>query len=1398
MKTLVRQLACVVLACAGGVVAAAPMSRSDVPASLRDWLPWAMHGQAQALCPAPYNSNDGKACVWPARLVLKAAAEGATFSLEVQVFSGPSMVTLPGEAALWPQSVKADGQAVPVVAQGDAPQVQLQPGKHVLEGVIPWRAMPQDLPVPREVASLLLWVDGVPVSRAPDAEGRVWLKQPPQEAQSSDSVTVHTTRLVDDQVPMTVTTHFDIAMAGKAREIELPAALLPGFVAKGLQSDLPVRLKDDGKLVVQARPGNWTIELSGRLMSPVMAVSLPKASTQAEEVWSFSAHNDVRLVSVEGVSSVDPKQVAMPEAWRAYPAYRLKPGDTLKLVQTRRGNPVPNPDSLRIARKLWLDFDGGGYTIHDDITGTLSRSSRLEMAAPAALGRASVDESDQPITRMKPQGPDGLEVREGTAKVSADSRINSDDRTLPATGWAVDFNQASAVLNLPPGWRLLHATGVDQAEGSWLSQWTLWDFFFVLLSALAAGRLFGVQGGALLGAALVLTWHMPGAPHSLWLVFLGLHGLDKVLPVGKLRALSNWAQWLSAALIVLALLPYAVDQIRLSMYPALERPWQSMGEANEAPLPTPVPAAAEMPRESAQSEASEYSSMDGRYSVSKSAPAPAPAKVAAPRLEEVDPGAKVQTGPGLPGWQWNAHRLSWQGPVQQGQSLRLMLLPPAGTVALRLGGLLLLVLAWWRLARALPTRPSWPLPDGEPPAKAPASAVVSALALIVLGGSLILSAPGVAQAKVAATAPAAAPAPALVPLPPAPPEPPVAPGLLDELRARLTAPPDCLPSCAEVSRLLVEAAGGRIQLRLEVHAQADVSVPLPGQAANWRPASILVNGQGAATRRDESGALWVALSKGVNLVVMEADVGNASSVDISLPMPVREVKSQLQGWSLAGLDARGLASGALSLSREQTAATEQDQGTQRDALPPFVQIERVVHLGLRWTVETHVTRAAPSLAPVRVRVRLMAGESVNDDGVQVQDGVATVQLGAEESRTFVSTLKEVPQLQLNSSAEPHQIELWRLDTSTQWHVSLAGIAPVVHQSGGRWMPTWQPWPGEQVQVQISKPGGVAGQTLTVDRVTTLQTPGVRATDVTAQVSLRSSQGGNHRFELPPQAELLAVSYDGQVLPVQQQGSAVIVPITPGAHVVKIDWREPRGMAWWFGTQGLKVGAAGVNDVLTLNVPADRVVLAVGGPSVGPAVLFWGVLIVIIVAALALGRLKLTPLRAASWALLGLGVAQMSLVGMVTVVGFFLVLEARKRMPLPKRPGMFALIQLLLALWGVLAAGVLLETVRVGLLGFPDLMVLGNGSDAAHLHWFADRFSQTTAAAWVASAPVYAYRVAMLLWALWLAASLLDWIKWAWECFSTGGYWPSSLRGQRPPPAPKAGSDAWVDDTPANS
>jgi len=74
-----------------------------------------------------------------------------------------------------------------------------------------------------------------------------------------------------------------------------------------------------------------------------------------------------------------------------------------------------------------------------------------------------------------------------------------------------------------------------------------------------------------------------------------------------------------------------------------------------------------------------------------------------------------------------------------------------------------------------------------------------------------------------------------------------------------------------------------------------------------------------------------------------------------------------------------------------------------------------------------------------------------------------------------------------------------------------------------------------------------------------------------------------------------------------------------------------------------------------------------------------------------------------------------------------------------------------------------------------MQVQGNESSAELLRWYADRVADTTPAAGVLSLPLWAYRGAMLLWALWLAASLIRWLGWAWRSWTEGGAWKSLLK-----------------------
>jgi hypothetical protein len=1397
-------------------LSAAPLREGDVPAPLKPWVPWVMHGHEMLSCPPAHNASEVRQCVWPSSLELSVSPRGASFRQEVQVFGAAASVHLPGEATAWPQDVRVGARAQPVLEVEGRPTVLLPPGRHVITGQLTWNELPSDLQLPQATGTLRLLTDGRETARAPGEDGRLWLRQ--QQGgdgtePSGDALTLRTARLIDDDIPLRMGTRYELAVSGKPREVKIDAALLPGFVATSLDSALPVRLQEDGTLKVQARPGTWTITIGGRHMTPLTSLSLPPQASSGDESWSLIAHNELRTLSIEGAPQIDPKQVPMPEGWRKFPAYRMKAGDTLKLVELQRGNPQPPPDKLRLVRDIWLDFDGSGYTLRDRIEGSLSRSWRIEMAPPGVPGRVSVNGEDQPVTRLAENGPAGVEVREGEVRIQAESRLDAETRQLPASGWLMDFNEARAQLNLPPGWKLLHAGGVDQAEGSWVNRWTLWDFFFVLLATVAAGRLIGWRSGALLGAALVLTWHMPGVPAALWLLLLGFVTLVKVLPEGKLLRASRWGRNATALVMALVLVPYAVQQVRLSLYPSLEYAsgqyaahdgeFGLPGSAQE-PLPEPAPA----PAESADMQQAEPTASLRERMAPVQAPLSKSMKGQQRPSYGIDPKAKVQTGPGLPNRRWAAHSLRWQGPVERGQSMKLVLLPPAGTVLLRLGGLALAVAAliallggprgWRPWRRGMPPQAgsdasvATDASASPPTAAGPVAALLAGAALL---GGLLVPPPAWASPPTPDAAPAEGPA---------------APrsDLLNELRERLTAPPACMPNCADVARLLVVAEGSRIQLRLDVHAQAQVMLPLPGQGAQWRPTRVTLDGQSATLRRDDSGALWAVVPEGVHQAVLEGSVGDAANVEIALPLPVRELKSQLSGWALAGLDARGLASGALSLSRSLAPTPgargnegSNDRGTQRDALPPFLRIERALTLGLRWTIETRIVRVGPSRVPAQARIRLIEGEAVNDESVRVENGVALVQLGAADEARFVSVLKEAPSLKLTALPEPNQIELWTLDASPQWRVAHSGIAPVQHQQDGRWLPRWQPWPGEQVEVKVQRPAGVAGETLTLDGVHTRYTPGQRATEVSNELTLRASEGRNHRLTLPEGAELMGVWIDKQPQSVQPQGRVLSIPIAPGEHRVQIDWREPRGIEAVFKTHRINLGAPGVNDTVQIQVPRSRVVLAMGGPRVGPAVLFWGVLVVVLIGAVALGRTRLTPLRSLAWLLLGVGLAQASLIGAALVVGWFFALAARERVGDRVSPRLFSLMQVGLVLWTLAAASVMLNTVRVGLLGFPDLMVTGNGSTAFQLNWYDDRIDNgVLEQAWVLTAPVWLYRLTMLGWALWLAFSLLKWLRWGWGAFSSGGYWrpgawrsakviPQAVSPVTPPAAPEAPADS---------
>jgi hypothetical protein len=1316
------------------VTHAGPLSPETVPEPLRPWIDWVLLDHEDRSCPLLYDADKRK-CAWPARLVLSLADRHGEFTQSWRVYA-ESWVMLPGDKALWPQDIQVSNAPALVRSRQGRPAVRLEPGLHSVSGTFGWDKLPESLTIPADSGLVALTVHNRSIDFPDiDPDGRLWLREREVVQEGEKAVGARLDlqvfrRLIDDN-PMRLITRIGLEVAGIQREVVLDRVLLEGFIPLKLDSHLPARLDRLGRLHIQVRPGHWSIELTGRHPQYLTRLSLNQVTPPCpdEEVWVFDAKPQLRLVEVKGPPVVDPRQTNLPKAWQNLPAYLMKSGDSLSLDVVRRGDPDPQPDRLKLERTMWLDFSGQGYTFQDRITGSMTRGWRLEVNPQIDLGSVVIDGEPQFITTLPDQDKRGVEVRRGAIDLIADSRYVGQIDTLPAVGWDHDFKQLNATLHLPPGWRLFSVSGVDNVPNTWLQRWTLLDLFVVLIAAIAVTRLWDWKWGVLALAGLVLIWHESDAPRYVWLNILAAVALLRVLPPGRIRFLMRWYRNLGLIALVLIALPFLVEEARIGLYPQLEHPWQRLDTQVGKTGSKRMEAQAKRPQETTPATSALYD-----YDF-KSAPREAKSSLDAP-YRGINPKANIQTGPGLPHWQWTSVPLTWQGPVERDQSIQLLLVSPSINLVLNLLRVLLLIVLAWRIFER-----STPRGKGMKSATAVAATVFFLSSIVTPMG---------AEAKAEFPNPK----------------------ILKELETRLLQPPDCLPSCAQIARLRLDLTDRHLRARIEVHALEETAIPLPVDLQQWVPQQVMIDDvESQALFRTPSARLWIEVTKGQHLILLSGLLPGHDRIQLPLPLRPHHVEVHTDTWSIQGVHENGVADRQLQFTRIHKQVSEQ-RTSEAMTLPPFVRIERTLLIGLDWRIKARIERLSPKGVPVVLRVPLLAGESVLSDGVRVKQGMVLVNMAPEQSQMhWESSLDGTPQIRLKATDNPAWSELWRADIAPIWHAEFGGIPVVHHQDPSkRWLPEWRPWPGEELKLNITRPQGVEGQTITIDSTRLQQSAGRRAADFTLELVIRSSRGDQHTLILPEQARLQSVTIDGVAQPIRQDGRLVTLPIKPGRQLVRLNWIISEGIPTWLETPRVNLGASSVNSSITVKLSRDRWVLLTGGPRLGPAVLFWGVLLIIILIAFGLARVRLTPLKYWHWLLLGIGLSQAPVWAAIFVVGWLFALGARAKMTVEVSKLTFNSIQIGLILLTLFALSALFSAIQHGLLGVPEMQIAGNHSSAYELNWYQDRIGSTLPQAWVLSVPLLVYRLLMLAWALWLAFALLTWLRWGWECFSRHGIW----------------------------
>ncbi len=1369
MKTRIR------LAAALTLLPALAHAGIAIPGDLDDWQRWAMDGQEFRRCPLFVNNDPNneqeRICAWPSRLNLELTASGGRFSQSWEVFKD-SWVVLPGSAEHWPRNVTVNGKPGAVVAREGVPHLRLGAGTYAIAGGFAWETRPESLAIPPQSGLVTLMLDGHAIPQADRPNDTVWLGKR-RGVEQVQGIEVQVYRLLTDELPAILTTRLRLQVAGDAREELLSAVLPEGFTPMSLDSALPARIEADGRLRVQARAGSWQLTITARNNNGADKINLPavKGVWPKQEVWSYAADDRLRVAAIEGADSIDPAQANVPEDWRQFPSYRLLPGASMQIVERSRGLSVQDGNRLTLRRQLYLDFNYGGFTLADEIGGQLRTNWRLDMSPPYRLASATKDGENLLVTEGAKPGLSGVELRSPKLSLSTLARLDVAGGAMPATGWAERFDRVSGVLNLPPGHRLLAVLGADSAPGAWIEQWGLLDLFLLLISAAIALRLFGIgfSVATLFAVALIHQENFL----IVWLLLAVLIALValRVAPEGWPRSAVSWVRSVFLALLLLMLVPFAISQVRFALYPQLA---DAGGIYRSGAAPSPrldeIMVTAEKGRRVQPVEVAEIgppATMNAgpTNSLEASDSAASGSAVDNPyglnllsKVQRYAPGTLVQTGPGRPQWNFVAYEYSWNGPVEAAERVHFLILGTGWVALWRVLGVALLAWLYFVMARSsedlrLQWRKLISLRGGV---------TASVVALLLLGG-------GTKPAQASATPDRE---------------------LLNELRTRLIRPPECLPSCVEILSARLALTPGGLEVNLEVSALTTVAVALPAAANRFEPESVSVDGKTVAgVYRDPSKQYWISVSPGVHQVHIAGRLPPAESIQVVFPQVPRSIAVDGSGWDVTGVNDGRLLANTLELVRRKAAVgSEVSEASAQFA--PFVRVHRRVQFDLDWSMTTSIERLAPAKGGFTLQVPLLAGESVLSAGIEARNG-KTVLVGFDSSATqftWQSGLARSDSLTLTAPKDSSWVEVWSFNVSPMWQTTFSGTPAVMpqHMDPANWTFEYHPRPGESLRIAVSRPVAAKGSSLAIDNAELAVNVGKRATESTLALSYRSTQGGRHAIKLPADVRVSEVSVDGTPVPVRPENGELPLAVLPGSHRVQVHWQRDAGVSLHTEAPAVDLRTPSSNISTLLRLPADRWMLYAGGSGVGPAILYWGELLVFIVVAVLISRSGHSPLKMHEWLLLGVGLSTFSWVVLLLFAAWQFAMRWRERLDvttLSQRS--FNAMQVALIGLSVIAIFSLVSAIPNGLLATPDMRIAGLGQSAAQLSWFSDQATGPLPAPWVLSVSLWWYKIAMLLWALWLAFALVRWLPLAWRGLTAGGLWRKEGPSPVPPPAHNA-------------
>lgn len=1316
----------------------------ELPKSLQDWTAWVLDNEKEKDCPINYASNQ-KICTYPTQIEVKIQENTLTFKMMVAVFKDEQKVELPFAYDNWVKEVRVDGKKVAVLGDAKA-YVNLDEGEHLIEGAFEWENDAKYLQLSPNMALVTLYKNGKKIN-APklDAQSKLWLSDKEERSSKKGSLSVSVYRKLIDGHPLKMQTYLHFRVSGKMRSVLLDGIVLDDFYPSAVSGNLDAKINKEKKLEVQVKAGEWVLVVDSFSPKNLLELSLPKQTFKYanQETLSIKNNPSYRTIEILNRHSIDPTQTNIPKEWKHLALYLLEKEKSLKIKELYKSSKQQQKNEFVLNRELWLDYDGKGYSIKDEIQANISKVKRLESLGVLELGAVSINAKPMLINTLNDSKNKGVELREQRMSIEATSRFEDTISFVPVSAWSEEFNRVSLYLNLPPGWRVFASFGSDaQSAKSWIKKWNLMDIFLVLLLSIAIYQLFGWKWALPSTLFLLIFWHQESAPTLSWLWLLVLVALIRVLGEGKMKKVLQVVFAISSIVVILNVLQFSVYKIRTTLYPQLEHVPYSASYMSE--------------KENARADSVIY---DGMSNIKKSSPKSYSRKSYKKKEKKVvmekkkqillqnkiDPNAIVQTGEGTPTWKWSQHSFFWQSTVGVDEKLEIWYITPFMTKVLNILAVFGMIFLLWMFLQAS-------VQNSIKGLKSKFFKMKSLKAILFLPLLLAWNPQSVKASEIPSTQ------------------------LLNQLKEKLLETPSCLPHCATVEQMEVWVQDEKLFVNMNVSAGLDVAVPILGNRKAWLPESVSVNDSNKSyLQLDEQGNLWVMLIEGIHNISMNGSLKDLNHLMLMSKLPIHSLTlKQSQNWKL-----RSDQKGYIELVNVDEKMLNANKKTE-NAIEAMIAVKRTFYFGLRWYVETEVRLLNKIDKPYTLAYSLLENESVLNKEIEVKEQKALLQLRNEKSLySWRSSLPISSELVLKASNKNSVIETWKMDISSMWNMRYEGVESETEvTNNNQLLPTFRPWRDEVLTLNLDAIQAVKGKSLTIESSHLDIMQSGRYRDLTLTLKIQSSRAQTYLIELENVKELSSVTVAGTEHYLKMKKNKLAIPLKGKVQKVVIKWKEESGTQTLYDFSEISLNKNSVNSEISLHLPQSRWVLWTSGPLLGPAVLLWGVILAIFLFALILGRVQNTPLKVRDWLLLGIGVSTSSVMIMIPIVAWIFLLKYKEAQGDDLKGRLRNFVQVLIVLFTVVALATLIGAISVGLLGNPDMMIKGNNSYGFNLNWYSDRIGETLAQPIVISVSMWYYRGLMLLWAIWISFSLINWLKWAWSVFSAGDVWVKSVKKEK--------------------